>query len=377
MQIDPQPQPLSRRARLAIVALWIGFTISAILLTWVATRVKTGAWDLVNQVIWESGWIGWAPMSLLALALCRRFPLDRRRLSASAARLAGLGIGVVFLQLSFEFSVNTTLGMWLRDYPFDWSRFLLISAYKSHAYYAVYWMIVGAAHAVEYHRRYRASELISSQLEARLANAELDRLKTQLQPHFLFNAHHTIVSLMLKQENDAAIRMLTRLSDLLRKSLSRSGQQFVTLREELDTLRLYLEIQRERFRDRLAIAIDAPPELLDAQVPHLLLQPLVENAFRHGLEDVSENGRLEIAASRDGDALVCVVRDNGAGFDAGANGGSGAGGIGLANTRERLQQLYGARQSLAIRSPAGGGCEVAIRVPYSKSVPAEPAALAL
>src|SRR5690606_3073765 len=118
---------------------------------------------------------------------------------------------------------------------------------------AVYWMIVGVAHAIDYHRRFRETELIASQLATKLATAELDRLKSQLQPHFLFNAHHAIVSLMLKRENDAAIRMLTRLSDLLRISLSRAGQQFVTVREELETLRLYLEIQRERFRDRLTI----------------------------------------------------------------------------------------------------------------------------
>jgi LytS/YehU family sensor histidine kinase len=267
---------------------------------------------------------------------------------------------------------NITLGWMLRGTPFKWAHLLYVVVYKAHIYYGVYWMIVGAAHAVEYHRRYRETEWISSQLEAKLANAELDRLKAQLQPHFLFNAHHAIVALMLKRDNDAAIRMLTRLSDLLRISLARSGQQFVTLREELETLRLYLDIQHERFRDRLTIAVSAPPELEAAEVPHLLLQPLVENALHHGLEDVTENARLEVAVSRKGDALVCTVRDNGVGFGAdekvsGSRGIGNGNGIGLGNTRERLQQLYGADQSLVIASTPGVGCTVTIRIPYRAS----------
>jgi uncharacterized protein YjbI with pentapeptide repeats/two-component sensor histidine kinase len=262
---------------------------------------------------------------------------------------------------------------------FTGAHLLYIVVFKAHIYYGVYWMIVGAAHAVEYHRRYRETEWISSQLEAKLANAELDRLKAQLQPHFLFNAHHAIVALMLKRDNDAAIRMLTRLSDLLRISLARSGQQYVTLREELETLRLYLDIQHERFRDRLTINLDAPPELEAAEFPHLLLQPLVENALHHGLEDVTENARLEVAVSRDADVLICTVRDNGVGFgaDGEASGSAGNGngkGIGLVNPRDRLQQLYGAEQSLMIASTPGGGCAVTVRIPYR--APATPPRLA-
>jgi two-component system, LytTR family, sensor kinase len=160
--------------------------------------------------------------------------------------------------------------------------------------------------------------------------------------------------------------MLTRLSDLLRLSLTRSRQQFVELTEELATLRLYLEIQQERFHDRLKIEIDVPENLSGAQLPHLLLQPLVENALSHGLGDVTENGLLQVRGRREAETLVLTVRDNGAGFDCmSADRAAPAGsGVGLTNTQERLQQLYGGAQSLQIESAPGRGCVVTIRIPY-------------
>jgi sensor histidine kinase YesM len=361
-----------------VVGLWAFVAVAVIAMTTLSIFMKSGSVDLLERVIWDIGWMGWAPLTFLVLRICRRHPIDRQRKLPTIARLATYGVGVVLLQIAIDFTCNSILGMTLRGAPFNGRHLLFIAVYKGHIYYGVYWMIVGAAHAMEFHRRYRESELVSSQLETKLANAELDRLKTQLQPHFLFNAHNTIVSLMLKQENETAIRMLTRLSDLLRISLSRSGQQLVPLREELETLKLYLEIQRERFRDRLSIAIDAPPDLEEAEVPHLLLQPLVENALRHGLENVTENGRLEVVVARDADSLVLIVRDNGVGFDdekGTASDPSSGCGIGLTNTRERLQQFYGARQSLVINRPADGGCAVTIRIPYRPRTPRETVAL--
>src|SRR5687768_6306669 len=165
-------------------------------------------------------------------------------------------------------------------------------------------MIVGAAHAYEYHARYLNGQVTSSQLETKLANAQLSLLKVQLQPHFLFNAHNAIVGLMLKPDNEGAIRMLTKLSDLLRISLSRANQQLVSLHDEMETLGLYLDIQRERFRDRLTILLEIPADLEDAELPHLILQPLVENALQHGLENVTEDGQLEIRAWREGATLA-------------------------------------------------------------------------
>jgi len=365
LEFDSPPARRSGLSRITVVSVWAFVASASIAMTTLGILMKSGKTNLLERMVWDIGWLGWAPLTYVVLRLCRDFPVDRQRRWLTLSRLALFGVGVVALQVLFDFAVVMTLSRWLLHIPFTWRYLLYVVVYKVHIYYGVYWMIVGAAHAIEFHRRYRETELISSQLEAKLANAELARLKAQLQPHFLFNTHNTIVALMLKNENEAAIRMVTRLSDLLRLSLSRSGQQVVTVREELEALRLYLEIQRERFRDRLAVDVAVTEDAQDAEIPHLLLQPIVENALLHGLEGVTENARLKIQISAREGRLVCEVRDNGGGFtpEAATDPDSVASGIGLSNTRERLQQLYGAEQSLVIASAPGGGCAVTIRVP--------------
>ena len=359
--------------------LWAFVTMAMTTITALGQSVKGSNVDLLERLIWEIGWMGWAPLTYSVLWICRRHPIDRQRRVPSVARLALFGVGVVMLQMAFDFTCNTVLGMLLRNTPFTLRHLLYIAVFKAHIYYGVYWMIVGAAHAYEFHRRYRESELVSSQLETKLANAELTRLKSQLQPHFLFNAHNAIVGLMLKQDNDAAIRMLTRLSDLLRISLSRANQQLVSLHDELETLRLYLDIQRERFRDRLSITLNIPAELEEAEVPHLILQPLVENALQHGLQDVTEEGKLEIRAWRVADTLAIAVIDNGCGFEPCHPPlhvqTAPTVGIGLANTRERLNQLYGRNQSFAIESALEQGTTITLRIPYRARMTMQTAAL--
>ncbi len=373
---EPVRAPSRVFTRVAVTALWTFISVTVIVLTAIGQSIKTGQLDFVARIIWDAGWIGWAPLTFLVLRLTRRYPIESQRRAATVLRLALIGLGVVALQMVLDWLCITALGKLLRNEPPALRTFLFLGVYKSHLYYGVYWMIVGAAHALEYHRRFRESELVSSQLETRLAHAHLDRLKAQLHPHFLFNAHNTIVSLIAKKENEVAIQMLTRLSDLLRISLTRSAQQCVTVREELETLGLYLDIQRERFRDRLTIDVIASAEVDDAEIPHLLLQPLVENAFRHGLENVSEDARLEVSVTREGNELMCRVRDNGPGLDDGhptaagartpgpAGAASTGNGIGLANTQERLRQLYGPAQSLALAAAPGGGCTVTLRFPF-------------
>lgn len=348
------------------MAFWTFVAAAVITMTAIGVGMKSGRTDVQERIIWDIGWIGWAPLTLVVLGFCRRYPVDRQRRISTIARLSVVGLGIVALQILFDFGCITLLGMALRGTPVTYKFLLYISVYKAHIYYGVYWMIVGAAHALEFHRRFRESELTSSQLEAKLATAELDRLKAQLQPHFLFNTHNTIVSLMLKNENKAAIRMLSRLSDLLRISLSRSGRKVVTVREEMETLDMYLEIQRERFRDRLTIHISVPPEVAEAEIPHLILQPLVENALIHGLEDVSENAVLTIDLAREGSALICRVGDNGVGFTVPTDhdGSVKEAGIGLSITRDRLRQLYGSSQALLVTSAAGHGCVATLHLPF-------------
>jgi LytS/YehU family sensor histidine kinase len=209
-------------------------------------------------------------------------------------------------------------------------------------------------------RAQREREARQTQLEGKLASAELQVLKMQLQPHFFFNTLHTISALM-EQDVKAARTVLTRLGDLLRLSLDRMSAQEVPLSEELDFLQHYLDIQRTRFHDRLCVDIVVPDELARARVPSLILQPLVENAIRHGIEPRPGPGRSEISARRAGNTLRVRVKDDGPGL--GPSGLPQREGVGLLNTRMRLQQLYGQDQRLELRNLEQGGLEVVVEVP--------------
>jgi two-component system, LytTR family, sensor kinase len=222
------------------------------------------------------------------------------------------------------------------------------------------------AHAVSYYRRFRERELHTAQLEGQLAKAHLQALKSQLQPHFLFNTMHSISALMLIDVR-AADKVMTRLSDLLRMSLENDGSQLTTLSRELEFVTAYLQIEKVRFEDRLTIAFDIAPDTLDAQVPHLLLQPLAENAVRHGISKRIEQGEIRISASHDEHQLYLAVRDNGPGLDL-SEGSSFREGLGLRTTRERLRTLYGEEHSVDIQSAPGEGLEINIRIPFRAEV---------
>jgi signal transduction histidine kinase len=225
-----------------------------------------------------------------------------------------------------------------------------------------YVLIVLVAHAVSYYRKFRDRELHSAKLETQLAKSHLQALKSHLQPHFLFNTMHSISALMLTDVK-AADRMMARLSDLLRMSLERSGIQITCLSRELEFVAGYLEIEKVRLGERLNVVFDVAAETLDAQVPSLLLQPLVENAIRHGISRLSSGGNIWITASHDGRDLYLRVRDNGLGLGKAADAASGNG-LGLRTTRERLQALYGNEKSFEIHDTPSGGVEVCVRIPF-------------
>jgi LytS/YehU family sensor histidine kinase len=191
----------------------------------------------------------------------------------------------------------------------------------------------------------------------------------QLQPHFLFNALHTIGSLVRTGDRDSAVRVVAGLGELLRRMLDGASQQEVPLKHELEFLGAYLAIEQVRFGDRLDVTVDAASDVLDAAVPHLILQPLVENALRHGIAPHAAAGRLEIGARRAGEWLELRVRDNGPGLSNG-DGREASSGIGLANARARLERLYGDAGELTIADAAGGGLEAVVRLPF-RLAPAE------
>jgi LytS/YehU family sensor histidine kinase len=223
-------------------------------------------------------------------------------------------------------------------------------------------LVLGMVHAVEYQRSMRESQLRVSELKNSLMHARLEVLRNELQPHFLFNALHSISTLMHRNV-EAADEMIAQLGDLLRLSLERKSVQEAPLREELAVLAPYLSILRIRFGDRLSIGVDVEPTLLEATVPLFLLQPLVENAIRHGIDRRAGAGRIEIRARSVDDSIEIRVADDGAGLT--QNGFRE--GIGLSNIRLRLEQLYGARGSMSLNGNPDSGTEVAVKIPRQTS----------
>ena len=237
---------------------------------------------------------------------------------------------------------------------------------------ATYFFLVGLGHAVAYWREAQDRAVNAERLQRQLVEAQLEALQRQLQPHFLFNTLHTISGLM-RSDIEGADLMIDRLSDLLRMTLRTIAQE-VTVKEELELLQKYLEIEQTRFRDRLTVGIDVKLEVLDAHVPHFLLQPLVENAVLHGIAPRARPGRIEIRAARAGRHLALEVRDSGDGVPpvtlAAFNDG-----VGLGNTRARLQHLYGADHIFVFANLPGGGFAVTVTIPFRAARPALRAAV--
>jgi len=252
------------------------------------------------------------------------------------------------------------------------SEFQLVFLFGLHTSVVAYWVVLSIQAAIRNRRLYREraeaalrSDLRASQLETQVAQARLGALKAQLQPHFLFNTLNAIVVLVRQQKGQQAEETLARFSDLLRAVLADMDSQEVTLARELEYLRLYLSIEQLRFSDRLRVDIDVDGELLDAAMPHMALQPLVENAIRHGVGQRVSPGVITIRARHEGTSLILEVQDDGPGFDASGSKQGGAGlGLGLANTRARLKQLYGEASELITSKGPQGGALVTLRLPY-------------
>jgi two-component system, LytTR family, sensor kinase len=228
----------------------------------------------------------------------------------------------------------------------------------------VYSTIVGLSYALAYYRETQARAIKEAQLETRLVEARLRTLEAELHPHFLFNTLHAISSLV-HTNPDAADRMISRLSDLLRLTFDRSGAPRISLQEELEFLQKYLEIEQTRFQDRLSVRFDIDPDALDAEVPRMILQPLVENAIKHGVSPKPGDGLVQIAARRREEKLWIEVSDNGVGLSAGARARLRSG-VGLTNTRDRLDCLYGSAHLVEF-SEGAKGLAVRLEIPFRRA----------
>jgi sensor histidine kinase YesM len=307
-----------------------------------------------------------AALTPVILRLVRKFPIERKNWPRRVA--LHLLFSMVFSVV--ELAIHSAILLWfglLPSAPKSFTgMFLTLFSVAFQQNLVVYWLILGISRGVRFYLKYRErekqAELNAAELRTELARAQLSALKAQLQPHFLFNALNAVMVLVRQRKARDAEETLTRLSDLLRCVLEDVEAQEVPLRRELEYLQLYLSIEQVRFQDRLRIEISAGPDVLDAAVPHMGLQPIVENAIRHGIGRSSSAGRIEIGAALVNGSLEIRVRDDGPGLTPAPAG--AAHGIGLANTRARLYQLYGDSARLTLENDPRGGAIATVILPY-------------
>lgn len=308
-------------------------------------------------------WYLYAFLALYVFQLLRRFPIRRNQLLRSIVpHLLGMVVFIGARSLIMALVIHHILGGYY-EVPRLFTVVLGVYTLKHLTFDGMmYWLIVGAGQLKETFRHQRQQELWASQLQTRLATAQLSALKMQLHPHFLFNTLNAIAALVRTGDNKGAVRMIVGLSELLRLALDSQKAQEVPLEQELGFLDRYLAIEQVRFPDRLRVTRDIDESLMDALVPNLILQPLVENAICHGLAPRSEPGHILIRAAREGDELLLEVCDDGPGMPEGWSL-EASHGVGLSNTRARLAQLYGPRQRFEVATQEGGGVCGRIRMP--------------
>ncbi|MEZ5533171.1 MAG: histidine kinase [Steroidobacteraceae bacterium] len=361
----PERYPLQRAEYLMIFLFWTAFG-----LLWSANALQVPGGRMVPLfpsapvlLAFASAWV-WALLTPPLFVAASRLSVDRGHLAARILALIALGIVV-------GFAVDSFLG-WLRWEVFfeprarhpPLSLLQRISRLWFVNQFIIAAAILAAGLARHYFRRDLARREEAIRLQAQLADARLAVLRTQLDPHFLFNTLHA-VSALVERDPRGVRRMIARLSELLRTTLEGGREQEVPLREELRFLDGYLDIMRVRFQGQLAVDMQIEPGLGEALVPNFVLQPLVENAIRHGTSKNEGAGAITIGARRDGETLVLTVLDNGPTAPDAAP--PAVEGIGLRNTRERLAQLYGDAQSLALAPRETGGMSVEVRLPYHTS----------
>ena len=347
--------PMLKRLWIRSLFAVMGWTAVAVFFstqTYLSYKYSGGQADL--WLVLKMNLIEWYVWGLLApgiIWLGRRFPLERGRWGPSLTIHFVAGVGVSLL----KWSLNNLLRHYLLGFPKGMSLI-----YVFHQNLVTYWIVVAATQGYLYYSRYREGELRTAQLSAQLAQAQLQALRMQLHPHFLFNTLNAISTLVHK-DPEVADRMIARLSDLLRLTLENMGVQEVRLAQELEFLERYLEIERMRFPDRLQVRMHIAPQTLDARAPYLILQPLVENAIRHGIAPRSTPGTVEIRADCKNDKLILEVRDDGPGISPSR---TPKDGVGISSTRARLQGLYGAAHQLELRNAPEGGLVVTLVMPF-------------
>jgi signal transduction histidine kinase len=356
-----------RQSWMEAAIIFAGWTAVALITTYqtsgqYALRGRPAPWP-PSQVLMNSLLDSclWALTTLAVFWLARRFPIERGRILRALA-VHTLGGAVILL---IRLGVFAEMNRYVALVPGQSFQMLFWTRLTQNIVFYV--LLLGVAHATLYYRRYRERERAAERLAAGLALARLQALKMQLHPHFLFNTLNAI-SALIPADAQPARRMVAQLGDMLRIALDHEETQEVTLRDELAFLEPYLEIEQARLGDRLTVAIDIDPDMLEARVPHLILQPLVENAVRHGIASRIEPGTVRISATpgAGGHSLELEVRDDGPGIERDGRA-AGRKGVGLDNIKSRLEQLYGDEHRFELRAHPDGGAVVRVVLPLRRT----------
>ncbi len=324
--------------------------------------------DMDKEFFWDRFWnalisqVGraamWGCMFPLILQLRIKLPLSRGHWVGGIAFHAGFSFVIMAVYYLGRIATYHVI------YHEAWEHFWHEAAVDFYGHNLVdmawYWGILAFGYSFELYERFRSEEIKAIRLESQLIETELKTLREQLRPHFLFNTMNTVAVLVRENRNDEAITLLSRLGSLLRMSLDPARVHEVTVRQEMEFLERYIEIQKMRFSDRLSVEIKIAPEAMDARIPNLLLQPLVENAIIHGAAPMTGPCRVTVSGRVDGGTLHLEVTDDGPGMPIG---GPTRQGVGLSNTRERLTKIYGAAGRFTLESQPGYGVSIFIALP--------------
>lgn len=342
--------------------LWIGiFLVWTVLALMAASQTALSLVAAGQQVPWMhlvlgrlADWYTCAIFTPAFLWLARRYPLE----SGVWRRNIVIHLVASIVAVVIKYIIYVPIARALYRQHISYSQALVANVVTELMFI---WATIAAIHLIEFYRRYREREAAATRLSAELSRAQLEALRAQLHPHFLFNTLNAIATLV-HRDADAADSMISKLADLLRGALRYAAGADCTLADEAALARTYVDIMRRRFSDRVDIAWYLPDDLAEARVPAFLLQPLLENVFEHGAGAEScRTMRVDVRADRVGESLRVSVNDDGPGFDAGV----AAEGVGLSNTRRRLSALYGAAASLAIGRGPSGGTIVTATIPYA------------
>jgi two-component system LytT family sensor kinase len=352
-----------------IASIWFGFGLVDAVQTVCVMRGE-GMHHFWVRLFWTcmAGWIPWALATPFVLRLGRRFPpVTLRPVTTWLAHLAacatvGLTFAVWTTWLDFAFNPyarssqpGTFTHLWFDKFYNGILTFLVLYA-----------AIVTVSYVLDSRERLALQRTETARLNELLSKAQLDALRRQIEPHFLFNTLNAVAGLVREGRNDAAVGMIAGLSDFLRRVLQGSTEQQVPLGEEMAFAQKYLDIQKVRFAERLQLSVDVPRELYPAQVPSLILQPMVENAVKHGIAKRAQGGAIRIAASRSDGVLTLSVCNDGPSLPVGWE--MARSGIGMSNVRTRLQSLYGDAFELNMRNQDAGGVEVSVSLPFAVAV---------